>query len=71
MKYDVATLLEVVVYPNDATLLGGNNQINTNEALANYVSMGYEVYKAIPLTTANSALIKYILRRERKEKDEK
>ncbi len=64
MKYDVALLLEVVMHPNDATVVGTPEK--TGQELAGYLADGYELYKVIPLTTVGTALIKYILRRERK-----
>ena len=67
MKYDVIQLIEIILYPPNVTssnTMGTNKPIDVSISLGDAIANGYEIYKAIPITTGEVACIKYILIRE-------
>lgn len=64
MKYEIMQFTEVLIYPNETNFSAGQNTpINIGAELGKALSEGFEIYSAIPFTTAQCAGIKYILRR--------
>ena len=67
MKYDVITITEVMMWPDDTNLDVERNNKSAEE-LARAISEGFEIYHAINFSADKASGIKYILRREINEK---
>lgn len=63
-KYDIIQLTEILAYPPNTQFADSTGVKNILSELGNYLSLGFEIYQAIPLTTRDFARIKYILRKE-------
>ncbi len=66
-KYSVSSYADVVLWKNNANL-GDNSSIEENNKqipdMINKLSEGWEICSAVPVNTADTAVIKYIIRKK-------